>query len=71
MFAFSRAILLMSVRARDMVSNANASKKGVEGLIFTPPIRLNCQNFTIKLTFNKILKILKALKNFRLMANEI
>jgi hypothetical protein len=37
MFMFSRAILLMSVRARDKVINTNTFKEGTQLVVLTPP----------------------------------
>jgi hypothetical protein len=48
--------------------DANALKKGVEGLIFTPSIGLHSSIFSIKLVFNRILEITKALKHLRFVA---
>jgi hypothetical protein len=68
MFALRRAILLVSMRTGNLMSYANALKKGIQGLILSPPISLYGANLAIKLSFNKILKILKTLKNFRFVA---
>lgn len=40
MLMLSGPILLMGVRARDMVRNTNTLKKGIEVLIFTTPVSL-------------------------------
>lgn len=36
MFAFYTTILLMSIRARNMMRDPNALEKGIEFLVFTP-----------------------------------
>jgi hypothetical protein len=71
MFTLSRSILLMCMRARDKMSNANALEKGIEFLILTPPICLHCNNFLVKETLNKMLKIMKFLKDIRFIFQQI
>jgi hypothetical protein len=41
MFAFSGAILLMSMRTGDLMGDPNALKKRIELLIFSSPVRLD------------------------------
>lgn len=67
MFPLSRSVLLVSMRAGDMVGNTNALKKGVKFLILTSPISLHGQDLAIKKAFNKLLKEVKLLKNIRLI----
>jgi hypothetical protein len=62
MLALDGAILLVSVWARNMMGYTYAFEEGVQGLILPSPIGLNNMNFAIKLSFNKILKIMKTLK---------
>jgi hypothetical protein len=63
MFTLSRTILLVSMRARDMMCDANFLKETMEFFIFTTPISLHSNNFGIKFAFNKLLKIKKDLIN--------
>jgi hypothetical protein len=70
MLALDGAILLVSVWAGNMMGYTYAFE-GVQGLILPSPIGLNNMNFAIKLSFNKILKIMKTLKNFRLMTQKV
>jgi hypothetical protein len=67
MLAIGSTILLMSVRARDMMRDANGSKEGVEFLIFASPIGLNGYDLAIKYLFNKLLKLKKIFGHLRLM----
>jgi hypothetical protein len=68
MLALSRPVLLMRMGTGNLVGYTYAFKEGVECLVLATPIRLNLLVFTIKLPFNKCLKISKALKNFRFVA---
>lgn len=70
-FTFDNTILLMSVRARNMVRDAYFLKERIELLVFITPICLDRKNFTIKLAFNHSLKAMKAIKNFRFVFNKI
>jgi len=54
-----------------MVSYAYALEKGTQGLIFATPIGLNTLDLAIKLSLNKLLEIMKALKNFRFMLQKV
>ena len=45
--------------------------EGVEFFILPSPICLKSKNFAIKLLFNKVLKVMKFLKNFRLVFDQI
>jgi hypothetical protein len=71
MLSFRSSILLMSMRTRNKVSDANLIKKRIEFLIFTTPDSLYGKNFSIKEPFNKSLKFTKFLKNLRFKLNEI
>lgn len=66
MFAFSGSILLMSMRTRHVMIYAYALE-GVERLILSTPVSLNCTNLTSKLSLDKVLEITKTLKYFRFM----
>ena len=65
MFSLGRAVLLVSMRTRNMMFNAYATEERVELLILPSPVTLNCENFLVKLPFNKFLKLLEDRKNFR------
>ena len=71
MFMLSRSILLMGVRARNMMGNANACEKWVQGLILPSQMGLNSSDFTIKLPLYHILEIMKTAKHFGLMTQQI
>lgn len=71
MFAFSGTILLMCMRTRHKMRDANASKEGIKLLIFTTPVGLNDHNFPIEHAFYKILELMKLLKNFRFKLDKI
>jgi hypothetical protein len=54
-----------------MMRDVDSSKKGVQLLILSSPIGLHSNNFTVESMLNKALKLMKFLKNFRLMLNQI
>ena len=62
MFALSTTILLMCVRTRYTMSNAELLKESIELNILAPPIGLNKQNFMFKEAFNMSLELNKDLK---------
>jgi hypothetical protein len=64
MFSFSESILLMSVRTRNMVGDARLLEKA-------PPVRLKCRDLLVKQSFNKILKLLEFMENFRFVLKQI
>lgn len=70
-FSFGGAVLLICMGARDIVSDANLLKKRVEALILATPIGLKSEDLFIKMMLNKVLKIMKALKNFRFTLKKI
>ena len=70
-FLFSGAVLLMSMRTRNMMFNAYATEKRVECFILPSPVTLDCQNFSIKVSFNKFLKLLKHRENLKLILKQI
>jgi hypothetical protein len=70
-FVFYNTILLMSIRARDKVGDANVMKKGIKTLIFASPASLHSNNLTMEHTLNKALKFFKELKNLRFATKEI
>jgi hypothetical protein len=47
-FAFDRAVLLMSVRTRYTMSNTKFVDESVEVVILASPIRLNMTYFVVK-----------------------
>jgi hypothetical protein len=59
MFMLSYSILLMGMRARDVVSNANTTKAGTKPLILATPIRLDDRNLPIQQLLYKALEFLK------------
>jgi hypothetical protein len=67
--AFSSAVLLMGVGARNLMSNANLTKKRIKTLILPTPIRLNRNYFAIEHELNKGLKLKKILENIGFMTN--
>ena len=54
-----------------MVRYAYALEEGIKFLVFPSPIRLDSNNLTIKLSFNKCLKVLKNLKDIGSFLKEI
>jgi len=54
-----------------MMRNYNVLEKGIQLLILTTPICLNSKKFMIKVPLIKVLEIMKTLKNFRFMSQEI
>jgi len=54
-----------------MMCYTYALEERVQSLILSPPICLDSYNFAIELSFNKILKIVKALKTFIFMAQKV
>ena len=59
MLTLSYAILLMRVRAGNMVCDADLSKERMKFLILTPPICLHSDDFSVKEALNKGLKFSK------------
>jgi hypothetical protein len=68
-FSLGRAILLVCVRTRDVMGNANFIKKGIKRLVLATPIRLNHKNFASKLALYKGLERMKAFEYLRFMTN--
>jgi hypothetical protein len=50
----------MGMWTRDMVGNAKACEKGIQGLILTTPVRLNRKDFAVELVLYHRLKIFEA-----------
>jgi hypothetical protein len=65
MLTLDISILLRSVKIRDLMGDANVAKKGIKLLVFPTLIRLDRNNFAIKLTLNKALKLKKILEHLR------
>jgi hypothetical protein len=59
MLALGITILLMGVGTRDLMRDANITKKGIKFLVFPTPIRLGSNNLAIKPSLNKALKHLR------------
>lgn len=59
MLTLSCAILLMRVRAGNMVCDADLSKERMEFLILAPPVYLHSDDFSVKEVLNKGLKFSK------------
>lgn len=70
-FTFSNAILLMSMRARDVMRNTHILEERTEFLVLPTPICLHSDDFAIKETFNKLLELAKVMKNFRFLFKKI
>jgi hypothetical protein len=54
-----------------VMHDANLSKKRIKSLIFSSPITLHSKDFLIELSLYHGLKILKLMKNIRLVLNKI
>ena len=70
-FAFSRTVLFMSMRAGHIMSDPNATKEGVEFFILPSLVTLDQNNFPIKVALNKLLKFLEDRKDFRFILKQI
>jgi hypothetical protein len=71
MFPLGITILLMSMRTRHLLSNANVVKEGIKFFILSAPIRLNRKNLVIKLALNKALKLKEVFENLIFRAKQI
>ena len=71
MFAFCRAILLMGMGTRNLVSDPYAFKEGVLGLILATPVSLDSLYLAAELSFYQTLKFIKNRKIFRLVSQQI
>jgi hypothetical protein len=63
LFTLSNTILLVSMRTRHLVGNANIMKKEIKLLILSTPIRLDRKNLAVKLSLNKALELNEVFKN--------
>jgi hypothetical protein len=54
-----------------MVRYSNKLEKRIQGLVLATPVSLHSEDFAIKLPLYKMLKIMKVLKDLRLMPQEI
>jgi hypothetical protein len=70
-FTLSRAILSMRMWAGHKMSNAHMFKKGTKVVIPPPSVGLHGQQFLIEESFNTSLEVLKFLKNFRFMFEQV
>jgi hypothetical protein len=71
MLTFSSTILLMCVRARNKVRDANITEKGIKLFIFTTSITLHGKDFSIKYPLNKSLKLSKVFEHLRFILKQI
>jgi hypothetical protein len=71
MFTLGRTILLVSVWARHVMSDANTLKEKIQVLILPTPISLHGNDFPIQQAFNKFLKVNEVLKNFRFVSKKV
>jgi hypothetical protein len=67
MLLHGNVVLLVSMGTRNLVSNVELTKVGVEMLIFPTPIKLHGDNLLIKPSFNKRLKFQKKFEDIRFM----
>jgi hypothetical protein len=70
MFVLNGTILLMFMRARDLVFDPNMSEECVEFLVLTTPVSLHREDFPIEGAPNKTLKGVKDMKHFRFVVNK-
>jgi len=54
-----------------MMGYAYASKEGMQGLILSSPICLDSTDLTAKLSFNKVLEVMKTLEDFRFVMQQV
>ena len=71
MFPLSGAVLLVSMRARHIMFNAYATEERFELFILPSLVTLDCQDFSVKVSFNKFLELLKYRENFRFVLDQI
>jgi hypothetical protein len=69
MLTLGSTILLMGVETRDLMRDANITKKGIKFLVF--PTRLDSNNLAIKPSLNKALKLKKIFKHLRFGTEQI
>jgi hypothetical protein len=67
MFLLSNTILLLSVRARNLMRNPDSPEKRIFSYS-SPPIRLNVNDLAIKHTLNKLLKFKEIFGDLRFLA---
>jgi hypothetical protein len=71
MLFLDNTILLVSMGAGNLVSNAKLTKVGVEMLIFPTPIRLHGDNILIEPSFNKGVKFQEKFEDIRFMMQQV
>jgi hypothetical protein len=71
MFSFSNTVLLMCMRTRNTVTNANVLKERIKFNVFSTPVCLNMNNFMIKKALNMLLKLQKDMKHIGLTFEQI
>jgi hypothetical protein len=67
MFTLSDTILLMCMRARDLMRDVNILKKGIKFPILPTPVRLNSNDLTIKHALNEFLELKEIFRNLIFM----
>jgi hypothetical protein len=70
-FSLDSTVLLVSMGAGNLVSNAKLTKVGIEMLIFPSPIKLHSDNLLIKPAFNKRLKFQERVEDISFMTQQI
>lgn len=71
MFSLNNTILLMSVRAGDLVSNANIIEELVDFLVFATPISLNIVDLCAKSKLSFLLKLKEHMVHTRFIFQQI
>jgi hypothetical protein len=71
MFLVCGTILLMSVRAGNLVGNAEFTEVGIEMLLFATPVRLDRDNLPIEPALNKRLKFKENFEHIRHVSQQI
>jgi hypothetical protein len=71
MFALGSSILLVGMWAGNIMVNTHTFKERIKRLIFPSPVGLYRFNLPFKLSLNKVLKVMKTLKDFGLVAYQI
>jgi hypothetical protein len=71
MFALGCTILLVCVRARYPMRDANVAKETIKFDILASPVRLHMNNFLIKKTLNMVLELQENIKDITLAFKKI
>jgi hypothetical protein len=67
MFMLNDTILLMCMRARDLMRDANISKNELSFSYSPPPVRLDSNDLMINHAPNELLKLKEIFRNLRFM----